>query len=196
MQITLYNIPRFIVALMIGLCLIGHDGIGEKAYAQPPDSEPFLIQNIWGQCLDVAYGSGSAGAAVNAYSPCHGDANQKWKFRDPYAGTQLARHRHRQLVNINSGMCLTTQSGRQQGASHTQEPCRVYGYGHNLNPQLFRLDFATGSNPAWYWLAGKYGRGCAYDNPQDNTNAVVWHQSTQGCPADFSYYWHLVPANS
>jgi hypothetical protein len=194
MRITLYNVPRLIVALMIGLCLMGYDGIGEKAYAQPPETEVFLIQNIWGQCLDVANGSLSAGAAVNSF-PCHGNPNQQWYFTDPYAGTQLARHRHRQLVNERSGMCLTTQNGRQHGASHTQENCRTYGFGQNLDPQLFRLDFASGGNPTWYWLAGKYGRGCAYDNPQDNTNAVVWHQSTQGCPADFSYYWYLVPVN-
>lgn len=194
MRITLSDVHRLTVALLLGLCLTGYAGSGARAYAQPLETEVFLLQNFSGQCLDVANGSTAAGAAVNVF-PCHGGPAQQWHLEDPYAGTQLARHRHRQLVNEHSGMCLTTQNGRQHGASHTQEICRVYGFGQNLDPQLFRLDFASGSNPAWYWLAGKYGRGCAYDNPQDGSNAVVWYQSTQGCPADFRYYWHLVPVN-
>jgi hypothetical protein len=69
-----------------------------------------------GQCIGVASGSRSAGAAV-VQSWCNGSPDQSWARVDRGGGVT-------DLVNLNSGMCVGVAGGnRSPGAKIVQWPC-------------------------------------------------------------------------
>ncbi len=175
---------KILMAFIMSLVIMGSTTLVD---ARPP-SPLFYVQDNFGRCLDAA-----PDGTVSAY-PCHGGKNQQWSLHDPYAGTQLARHQHRQLLNCaqpGNCLCLETVPSRATGAEHWVKNCRVQGYGQSLSNQLFRFDLASPGNPTWYWLAGMYGRGCLTSKVSNQKQAAVWEQLFNSCPNQPKFRWFL-----
>ncbi|MBO4207451.1 RICIN domain-containing protein [Micromonospora echinofusca] len=74
-------------------------------------------------CLDAEGGGTSPGTRVIVWD-CHGGSNQKWAFL----------HSGWQLMNLKSGLCLTT-AGNWEGAALTLQNCQYWSSNQGWRPK-------------------------------------------------------------